>query len=237
MAQVQKDDSIFNPLEQWINKDAKKVSTYYSFYPSDASCVVGGKVVGPCLRKQYWRWMKEPVSEGTTYKSYLSMKLGNACEQVFLDIYEKMGLLKGRNLPFRTEVMGLKISGRIDGLTKKNELIECKSAYGTAFFNSVNKAPKEEHLCQIMLYLACLGLDIAIIPYICRDNAAKRIGYKMSKKEIENLGITASGILNRWKRLQKCLDEKKIPDRDYDKKNWNCRYCVYKSKCYDLVVF
>jgi hypothetical protein len=166
---------------------------------------------------------------------HLSARLGNATEAVFLDLYEKMGLLKGRAIPFKVEVMGLRISGRIDGLTKKHELIECKSAYGTAFFNSVNKAPKPEHLCQIILYLACLGLDIVIIPYLCRDNTSKRAGYRMSKKEIEETGITAIGVLARWKQLQQFLNEKKEPPRDYEKTGWQCRCCVYRSHCYGLV--
>lgn len=232
---VPQDNSIFNPLEDCIHKDSKNLSKYYSFYPSDAGCVVNGKVVGTCLRKQYWRWVGLPATEGASYRSHLSARLGNAAEAVFLDLYEKMGLLKGRNLSFKVEVMGLKISGRIDGLTKAGELIECKSAYGTAFFNSVNKSPKEEHLCQIMIYLACLGLDTCIIPYICRDNASKRAGYRMSKKDIEALGITTIGILSRWKKLQACLHEQKVPDRDYDIKSWNCRYCVYKTHCYKSV--
>ena len=181
--------------------------------------------------------MKEPASEGSTYRSYLSQKLGYACEGVFLDIYESMGLLKGRDIYFKTEVMGLKISGRIDGLTRKDELIECKSAYGTAFFNAVNKSPKLEHLCQIMVYLACLGLDAAIIPYICRDNASKRAGYRMSKKQIEDLGITVIGIFSRWKKLQQNLNEKKLPDRDFEEKSWGCRYCVYKSLCYNRFIY
>jgi hypothetical protein len=54
----------------------------------------------------------------------------------------------------------------------------------------------------------------------------------MSKKDIEGLGISAIGIFSRWKKLQQFLHEKKAPDRDYDIKTWNCRYCPYKTHCY-----
>jgi hypothetical protein len=228
---IPQDSSIFNPLEIYIHKSSTNLYKYSSFYPSDASCVVNGEVVGTCLRRQYWRWIGVPATEGSTYRSYLSARLGYACEETFLDIYQRMGLLKGRALRHKATIMGMNISFKTDGETKKGELVECKSAYGTAFYNSVNKSPKLDHLCQIMMYMAILGIDICIIPYICRDNAAKRAVYRISKKQIESLGITAIGILGRWKKLQKCLNDKMLPDCDFEPKSWQCGYCVYKSMC------
>ena len=225
------DQSIFNPVEEVLWKTSQKIASYKSFYPSDASCIVKGRVVGRCLRYQFWRWKGLLPPERPTWRLALSAKLGDGCEQFFLDLYKRSGLLKGSQVGFFLQVMGLNISGRVDGLTKKGELIECKSAYGTAFFNQVNKAPKEEHLIQILVYLACLGLHVCILPYICRDNAAKRQGYRMSKKEIEAKGITFIGILSRWKRLKEYIDKDELPPCDYEPKSWNCGYCIYKVKC------
>lgn len=229
---IQQDNAIFNPIEEAIHKNSKKPFQSKSFYPSEASCVVDKEIIGACLRKQYYRWIGMPPSEGTTYRTHLSAKLGDRCEEVFLDLYQQMGLLKGRALPFKCTVMGLNISGKLDGLTKEGEIIECKSAYGRAFAYSVCYSPKKDHLCQIILYMACMGIDSCIIPYLCRDDTAIRAGYRMSKKEIEATGITVIGILSRWKKLQQMLKDNITPEREFIRSAWQCRYCQYKTHCW-----
>ncbi len=226
-----KDQKIFNPVDEVLKGGSQKLSAYKSFYPSDASCIVKGGVVGKCLRYQYWRWAGVEAPIRNTWRMALAMNLGDCTEKFFLELYQKAGMLKATQMPFFIQVMGLNISGRIDGITKKGELIECKSAYGTAFYKGVNQSPKLEHLCQIMVYLACLGLNECILPYICRDNPSKREGYLIRKKEIEALGITMVGIISRWKRLNKYKAKGETPPCDFDFKSWQCSYCLYREKC------
>jgi len=123
-----KDNSIFNPVEQYISKLQDKYDIPTAFYPSSASCEVDGKIIGGwdcCLRAQYYKWKGIKPTNKIVYRSWLATRLGTAYEEAFLDAYEEEGLLKGRDIPFFVEVMGIPISGRVDGLTKKNELIEC----------------------------------------------------------------------------------------------------------------
>jgi len=192
--------------------------------------------VGECLRKQYYRWKQVPGGAATSYRTWLSARLGSAYEQAFLGAYRAQGLLKSSNAKFRVTVMGLTISGETDGVTKKGEILECKSLYGKAFYmklgDSVMNRPKREHLCQIMVYLGCLGLDTCILPYGSRDNTAKRQGYRIRKKDIEREGILFIRIIYRWKQLQKCLATETLPPRDFDYENWHCSYCPYKNLCY-----
>lgn len=227
---MKKDDSIFQPVEDYLAHGTSRPTT--SFYPSSASCIIGKTVVGKCLRQQYWEWKNEPASQKQSYRSWLSARLGSAFEKAFLEGYRAQGLLKAADYPFRITVMGLPISGRLDGLTVKNEVIECKSAYGKAFFYSVGKEPNAEHLCQIMVYLAVLGLDTCLLPYGSRDDTGKRQGYRIRKKDLEAKGILFIKIIHRWKKLQECLNSNTLPPRDFQIDDWQCRYCHYQHLCY-----
>jgi hypothetical protein len=229
-----KDDSVFHPIEDYIKNFRSRPTT--SFYPSSASCIIANEVVGECLRKQYYRWKQVPGGEESSWRSWLSQRLGSAYEKAFLEGYRAQGLLKAADYPFRVTIMGLPISGRLDGLTKKGEIIECKSVYGKAFYmklgNSVMNRPKPEHLCQIMVYLAVLGLDTCILPYGSRDDTGRRQGYRIRKRDIEREGILFIKIIQRWKILQLCLTTNMLPERDYDYEDWQCRYCQFRKLCY-----
>ena len=231
---IQKDSSIFSPVDAYIKALTSRRHT--SFYPSSASCYVGKELIGECLRKLYWKWKGEPENEGMSYRGWLSCELGSAFERSFLKGYRQQGLLKASDVPFRIKIMGLPISGRLDGLTKKGEVIECKSVYGKAFYmklgNSVAHQPKGEHLCQIMVYLAALGLDTCLLPYGARDDTGKRQAYRIRKKDIEREGILFIKIVQRWKILQSHIITDIIPPRDYDYDHWHCRYCGYRDLCY-----
>jgi len=231
---MKKDSSIFTPLDDFISElHSRKTRAYY---PSSASCYIGKELVGECLRKQYWRWKGEPGSGEQSYRSWLSARLGDAYEKAFIQGYRARGFLKAANLPFYKVVCGLPISGRIDGLTYKDEIIECKSVYGKAFYmkpsESVANRTKPEHLCQIMVYMGCLGLDICLLPYGARDDTGRRVAYRLTKRDIEREGILFVKIIQRWKILQVYLITETLPPRDYTPDNWHCRYCLFHKLCY-----
>jgi hypothetical protein len=226
-----KDGSIWTAVEEYVSGFKSRKST--AFYPSEASCVVNGKIVGSCLLKQYYRWIGKEVEGGSSYRTWIAAELGKGYETSFLKAYRKAGLLKGVNVPVHFTVMGLEIRGRLDGLTHNHQIIEVKSAYGKAFFYSIKNHPKPEHLCQVILYMALLGIDVAIMPYGCRDDSGSRIGFRMRKREIEDMGITVIGILARWKTLKKHLKAGTPPPKDFTMTDWNCRYCSYMNTCWD----
>jgi hypothetical protein len=230
-----KDSSVFNPLDEYLKGIKQRPTT--SFYPSSASCWVSKtELVGECLRKQYFRWKRQEGEESSSYRTWMAAQLGNAYEKAFLQGYKAQGLLKAEQYPFYRVIMGLPISGRLDGLTKKGEIIECKSVYGKAFYiklsSSVMNRPKLEHLCQIMVYLAALGLNVCILPYGSRDDTGRRQGYRITKRDIEREGILFIKIIQRWKILQSHLIASILPDRDYDYDDWQCRYCSFRKLCY-----
>lgn len=227
-----KDESIFLPIEQYLLEEGKKPRRHDAFYPSDASCVVDGKVVGKCLRAQYYQWMGLP-QEPMNYRGWVTTRLGSAYEYQFLYAYQKQGLLKARNVPAHAVVMGLNVRGRLDGLTYGGEGIEVKTGYGAKFCYTVAVNPKLDHLCQIMLYMGILGIDTFLLPYGSRDDGGKRVGWRLRKKDIEGYGILLIKILARWKTLQRYVIEKKEPPRDFNLHlDWNCKYCSFWRRCW-----
>jgi hypothetical protein len=227
---LKKDDSIFIPLDEYIAEHESRPMT--AFYPSSASCRIGDKVVGGCLRQQYWKYKREPVDGNVSYRTWMAGRLGSAFEKAFVEGYRGMGLIKSQNQKFRIKIMGVPISGETDAITKSGEVIECKSAYGKAFAYAIARKPKPEHLCQIMVYLAVLGLDTCLLPYGSRDDTGIRQGYIIHKKDIEAEGILFIKIIQRWKILQLCLETNLLPERDFSFDDWQCRYCSYRKKCY-----
>lgn len=229
-----RDDTIFDPLDAYLLAESTKPQRpYNAFYPSDASCEVQGKIIGRCLRYQFWRWNNEPFAEPMTYRSWISMVFGAAYDDAFMKAYRACGLLKGAEVPFRVHVMGLNIHGRIDGLTKNNIILECKTAYGWKFNKELATEADENNLVQIMLYMGILGMDTCCLAYGSRDNTGTRVGHRLRKRDIEAKGILLIKILIRWKKLQDFIKTGILPPRDFDiNKNWQCRYCVYMNKCY-----
>jgi hypothetical protein len=189
---------------------------------------------------QYFKWKGTVPNRGMSYRSWISTKLGKSYEMAFLEGYRAQGLLKSSNAKFRVNIMGLTISGETDAITRQQEVVECKSVYGKAFYmkvgDSVAHQPKKEHLCQIMVYLAVLGLDTCILPYGARDDTAKRQGYRIRKKDIEREGILFIKIIQRWKFLQFCLEHNEMPERDFEYDEWQCQYCQFQHLCYQRPV-
>lgn len=229
-----RDDRLFEPLDAYLLAESTKPTRLYNaFYPSDASCVVDGKVIGRCLRYQFWRWTKEPFSEVTTYRTWIAGVFGSAYDDAFMKAYQACGLLRGAEVSHHVNVLSLPIHLRIDGETKKGELIECKSAYGWKFAKELSLEPDINHLVQIILYMGLLGFKACLLAYASRDNTGIRLGHRVTKPEIEAKGILLIKVLIRWKQLQDFINKKLLPPRDFDiKQDWQCRYCVYMNKCY-----
>lgn len=224
-----KDNSIFIPLDDYI---ATLDSGYKpkAFYPSMASCrsATTGKIIGKCLRQMYYQWKGIEVTNPRNYRNWVSTELGNAYEKSFLNAYARRGLLKAKAVKIFTEVWGLPITFKLDGVTKDNEIIECKTCYGRAFAYSVEYAPRDSDLVQIMLYLGLTSYPVCILPYGSRDDTAQRAGWRITKQDIEKAGIYLSNILARWKILQHHLDNDILPDRDFQLGvDWMCSYCSY----------
>lgn len=154
---------IFSALESPALIDTKKPSE--SLNPSSASLEIidrfgDRRVVGSCLRQQYYRARSYPIPFKTNPDWELSSLIGNKLHELIFDILVSHGFKMGLQIVREEHSIYStisSISGRSDLLAwdyNSNELvgIEIKSV-GEYKAGKVIESPAEEHVLQAMLYL------------------------------------------------------------------------------------
>jgi len=119
------------------------------------------------------------------------------------------------------------ISGRFDQIIKVgNELfiLDVKSINSRAY--SYLKAPKEDNVLQINLYLHYFDIKKGVLLYVDKDTLKKKEWIIEYDKEV------AEETINGLNLLRKQIDSNTLPNRlkEYPK-IWKCRYCQYKKIC------
>ena len=110
---------------------------------------------------------------------------GSSLEDRMTKYFEKMGILKGREIPVKCDVPP--ISGRADFLLAHEEhteiVLELKSINDKGFKNLYSK-PKPEHALQLQIYLQLLDKPYGIVLYENKnDQKLKAFQMKRSAKE------------------------------------------------------
>lgn len=209
-------------------------------YASDASVslVLGDetKVYGGCLRKQYYRITETPQSDPEGPGESFVAGVGEAVHDRVVAVFGTAEHLVSAEIPVWIEK--IKLSGRIDAIIrpdKKRIGVEIKSVGGYRNITGTIKptrnapyAPKIGHLCQTLVYADHMfektdkEMDEWVIIYIDREMgsfAEHHIRY-VSENEIwvndEPSSITPARIYARWDTLWKHIENKTLPDRDYE---------------------
>lgn len=228
-----------------------------SHYPSE---------VTDCIRKLWYKWRGESISDSMSFASVLRMEMGNAIHSLLAKEFEEMGLKVLSEVPFKKSIEGLtyQISGRLDNLfiDSKGVIrgIEIKTTYGRGIreLRKVNM-PKPEALQQVLVYFHCVDMKYYHLIYIGRDDGY-RTEFLFERKEDgiylegEKLSLTFTDISDKLKEIEKAVGNG-IPDRPYKaainngeikdkftykkidyKTDWQCSYCSYKTKCWKEVI-
>ena len=113
-------DFIFDKIDQGLmTGTGLSVDRLPTFYPSSASCVDEintEKVIGSCLRQQYYRCTKTPESDPAGLYSQYIFAAGNMWEDFLIEQFKRAGLWLGNNIKFA--IVDKYISGEIDILIK-----------------------------------------------------------------------------------------------------------------------
>ena len=229
-------------------------------YPTSASVIHEGKVLGSCLLKQYRALMQIP--ETNPYQPDLLLKFawGDMVHDSITEMLKHF-CLDGRiksikdEVPFRYEIPGLKfpISGRIDNIINENIGLEKKSSFGQFFFSKngiLKTGPKPEYIMQALLYLNSQPqLEFFILFYIARDTGFKK-SYFIERvdngnkaiakhweygelKTIEYPYISIDAIKERWALLEQHIHSGVPPAPDFKFRSYYpCSGCLYYDMCY-----
>jgi len=221
-----------------LQENERKFKKITSHWPSNASCLIDGKLAGKCLRAQWYGWKGYKQSNPFTIDSLWTMFMGKCIHLGIQKIFEKLDITAKAESRVEYTTSRLKpkvIRGKIDILFSEMgeegiwSGLEIKSTYGRSIIDPINgvryAGPKQDHMCQILPYM--FDVSGIIFPYhilyLARDSGWRENFNLIYEKDVDRLfcegkdtGVTWSGIITRWETLEKYLKSGDLPPRDYD---------------------
>lgn len=247
--------SIIEMLHEQMQKNNQAEAHKHNpckFYPSS---------VGKCLRAIVYQ-MQGYESKGMEGRILLILENGTYFHERIEKLFGATGTLIVPELPIRRPE--LRLSGRSDAVIKNilphtpseniiklhaevlkpdntepelelvyegpdNDviLVELKSISDSGF-NYLSKGAKEAHIMQLQLYMHLTGIKQGCLLYENKNNQEMKeffIGYDpvMSQKIIEKI-IAAN----------KHVDDVTLPEREYQRTDFECRYCDFREICWPV---
>ena len=194
-------------------------------------------MVGKCIRANYLIYKFGVVPSEDKARIFA---IGNIIH-VFIQekLKEKYGDLVKVEVPVEKsfEVYNIKVRGRVDVLFNEKYIIELKTTNNLKKWNSElriheeMKAPYDDHVLQLMLYLGMLKLKHGYIVYV-EKNTLKTKTFRVDF----NLDVYEKAI-TRIVELHNYLVNDKLPPAEALKNpnmRWQCRFCEFREKCWRL---
>lgn len=215
-----------------------------------------------CHRQLFYNRTGVEPTNPIPESGYVKMELGNSTHKMLQDLFRDEGIwIEGEDFK-EVEFNGLKWVYRIDGKIKLGDKVyiaEIKSIYANGF-TAIEKAPKEEHVIQDLMYMVLENERYGIILYIGRDNG-RMVEYHLEKLngilyingEKTDYMARLDSYLTRLKTLKVMIDKKVLPDREHQiflknngigistyfqkdkvqyKSHWACGYCMWHNECW-----
>lgn len=230
--------------------------TKWRFWPSEASCVYpDGTVIGQCIRRTYYQWVGENVTDPADEWVMNLAQIGNFLEEKTRQECIKKGIYpteanKKSNRKQQVEIYkDVLLSGEVDILIadeRQHAGIEVKSYSNSTY--KIKARPKDPHLLQAFLYANFYKprQDYFIIYY--RPSMISKYAeedvyhiitlheengevYPMINGQVDRR-ITINKILERFKEAKYYIENNKLPVREFTKSSKECSYCPYKTKCW-----
>lgn len=204
--------------ERMKKHEKQREAGEFKFYPSS---------IAKCRREVVYQMLGYPKEDIPT-RVLRIFDNGDCMHERYQNWFAEMGILISPELPLKDKE--LCISGRTDALIKINDeliLVELKSANDRSFNLMVKKnEPKEDYVMQLQLYLHITGIDKGII-FIENKNDQSILEFPITYDE-----EMAEELIDK---IMYCVTHAKsndIPERDYTKSTFQCKYCDYAEMCW-----
>lgn len=206
-------------------------------------------------RRAIWYQYHIPPSDEVTDANLVKMAMGDSVHlfvQKLLNDLELENVLKVVDIEtdkvVRLEGADFDIAYRIDAVvemlnTQKKYVVEIKSTYSQGF-DRVAMEADENHLSQLRFYMVLENIPDGILIYISRDKGL--IVEHMIQMNAEEMAQCKKEIIKRGSELHRLVLGSNLPPRDFNlvvkdtskgldfsASDWQCRYCVYRSVCYE----
>jgi hypothetical protein len=147
-----------------------------------------------------------------------------------------------REVPVESELLDVRLRGRVDYLINKKHVFECKAGIGGKFNKFVVEGmPKLSHFSQVATYLLILGTDTASIL-----TASFTEEFKLMKTKYFNITLSDSGVMQLDGKdtdhsIQQLLDAIQIhKNKEYNrplkanKFDGPCKWCKFNTLCLEI---
>ncbi len=105
-------------------------------------------------------------------------------------------------------------------------IVELKSINEKGFARVFRYGAKEEHILQLQLYMYLTGIRVGSLLYENKNNQQLLEFIIPYNDEIVNK------IINKIKNVNKHVDNETFPEKEFEKTDFECRYCDYKDICW-----
>jgi len=194
------------------------------YYPSE---------IGGCLRKVWYSYKQPKPVQMDLIKIF---EVGNIMHHFVAEVMrseknQHVQLVESE-LPFKVQMEGLVVSGRIDDLLLLKEdgkklLVEVKSTGNLSFTHG----PEPAHLMQLQLYMHVLKEYNGVLLYIEKNTLRTKIF------DIPYDGIQAAVALQRFVTLHKYITTNQPPEPEArasrkEEIGWMCKRCDWREECF-----
>ena len=194
------------------------------YYPSE---------IGGCMRKVWYSYKQPKPTQIDLIKIF---EVGNIMHHFVAEVMrseknQHVQLLESE-LPFKIQMEGFLVSGRIDDLLLLKEdgkklLVEVKSTGNLSF----SEGPESSHMMQLQLYMHVLKEHNGLLLYI-EKNTLRTKSYDIPYDE-----QLAAIALQRFVTLHKHITENKTPEPEArvsrkEEIGWQCRRCEWREECW-----
>jgi CRISPR/Cas system-associated exonuclease Cas4 (RecB family) len=210
------------------------------FYPSS---------VGKCPRAIVQQMLGYP-KKGFGIQTYLILENGTYCHERLEKMFKDAGLLVASELPLKNDE--LLMSGRLDLIVHniqdhpeddeliclKNKgsiiyrgspndviIVELKSIKDSGFQRLGGK-PKQEHSDQVMLYMHETGIKKGIVFYENKNTQ------ELAEFAVDYNEADATRILDKIRYCGACYKNKTLPEKPFEKHDFDCLFCDYRENCW-----
>jgi len=239
-----------------VYKD-KVIRTKWKFWASEASCKMpDGKIMGNCMRRMFYQWSGEDVTNPVSDWVKNLAEIGNYLEEKTRTEFKKKGIYpeeanKKSNRKFRVDIFkDAVLSAEVDIVIEDEDEkvgVEVKSYSNSTY--KIEPRPKDNHLLQTFLYSYFYEpkKDFFLIyyrPSMISEYAIKDLYHRIDWVELEgethpvingqvDKRISIKGIIDRFKEAKYYIENNTLPKREFTKSSKACQYCPYKSKCWE----
>jgi hypothetical protein len=213
--------------------------------------------ISKCLRRQFYEWKQETVTNYTDTVAVYRMALGTMIHTLFSNAIEGMhfdSIEVEKELLDFYDGLDYPFHGYIDIYVKENMAtyaIEVKSSFGY-FIKEIkdNNAPRPDDVIQTLIYQVMdESIQQSSLIYLARDTFY-RTEFVFPRDE-HMLSLIKQAMISRASALEHAVTHNILPDREYNvalsngevkerfqrnkvvyKSDWQCRLCPFVSKCY-----